>query len=311
MLTIQQNTSRQAHELSGFFRFKADWVGQGDVDSWQHGLEGDVVELAVPGSWNEQRRELYEFHGEGWYERLIFIPDSWRGQRIWIRIGSTAGNARVWLDGKLLGEHIGPHLPFEFELTDAVLFGQTQRLTIAVDNTLRHYDLPPGQARSDEQRALGHSSGKPDVAYDFFPFGGIHRPVTLYTTGPCKLQALKIETNFEGSVGQLYVAAVIDGANCGEIEFTIGEQTISCSAKSGHVEGELQIKNVRLWSPEDPHLYSLEVVVRSVDGLVLDRYSQPVGVRTVRIEGNQLLLNGNPIFLRGVGKHEDFPIIGK
>jgi len=311
MLVVKQNQVRQAHELSGFFRFKADHHGLSKQGRWETGLEGEVLELAVPGSWNEQRRDLHDFFGEGWYERSVTVPNAWQGQRIWLRVGSTAGNARVWLDGHLLGQHRGPHLPFEFELTPFVRSGEVQRLTIAVDNTLVHYDLPPGQARSDEDRAAGQCNAKPDVAYDFFPSGGIHRPVWLYTTGAAKIESVKVATDFEGRVGTLHVRAGLCGEAAAELQVIVDGQTYTFPVTDSSAQGECSIESVRLWSPEDPYLYEVELHLLSAEGERLDSYTQSVGVRTIRVDGHALLLNDEPIFLRGVGKHEDFPVIGK
>ncbi|WPJ95804.1 beta-glucuronidase [Coraliomargarita algicola] len=311
MLVVKQNQMRQAHELSGFFRFKADRNACSGSEAWENGLVGDVHELAVPGSWNEQARDLHDFFGEGWYEREFTVPDGWQGQRVWLRIGSTAGNARVWLDGHLLGQHRGPHLPFEFELTAYVRYGETQRLSIAVDNTLVHYDLPPGQARSDEDRAAGQCSAKPDVAYDFFPSGGIHRPVWLYTTGAAKIESLQVATNFQGTQGHLHLRTTVCGEGAAELQAVVDGKRYVFPVDQCSVFGECVIENVRLWSPEDPHLYQLELQLVSSKCELLDYYTQAVGVRTIRVEGHSLLLNDQPIFLRGVGKHEDFPVIGK
>ncbi|MDQ8195339.1 beta-glucuronidase [Coraliomargarita sp. SDUM461004] len=311
MLFPQTNQCREIVNLDGLFQFAPNVEGDAELNDWTQALPKDAVEIAVPGSWNEQLRELHEFHGEGWYQRDFWAPAGWKGQRIRLRIGGTAGNAKVWVDGKAVGGHTGPHLPFEFDLSEFVEPGASHRLTIAVDNTLRYQSLPPGQARREEDRA-GFGLGYPDVPYDFFPYGGIHRSVLLYATAMDSIENIAVETDYQETTGVVKVKLRLNGKSDGlSVKMNVDDQAVTLPVESNEVIGELTIGNVQLWSNRNPFLYTLKCELLSPDGALLDVYTLDIGVRRVEVQGDQLLLNGEPIFLKGFGKHEDFPILGK
>lgn len=318
MLYPQANAHRDILSLDGIYRFMPDRDGRAQAENWAASLPQQPLELAVPGSWNEQMRQLHDFHGEGWYERDFWVPASWAGRRIFLRVGSTAGNARLWLDGKLVGGHTGPHLPFEFDVTALVRPGHSHRLTIAVDNTLRWISLPPGQARREEDRA-GFGLSRPDVPFDFFPYGGIHRSVVLYATDSQCVRHIETVTDYTGTEGvvrftcEVEQSAAAETAAAGELrlEVSIGGSRVSVPVSGGVAGGEITVAGVVLWSPANPHLYETTFTLLGASGKVLDSYSLQLGVRKVQVEGNRLLLNGEPVFLKGFGKHEDFPILGK
>ncbi len=311
MLYPKLNAYRELVGLDGIYRFAPNREDRASGDCWPDGLPVNALELAVPGSWNEQLRDLHEFHGEGWYERDFYVPASWGERCVFLRIGSTAGNARVWVDGCLLGEHIGPHLPFEFELKGGLKSPGAHRLTIAVDNTLRWMSLPPGQARRDEDRA-GFGLGCPDVPYDFFPYGGIHRSVQLYAVNRDHISDLSVRTSLDAGSGHIEIAGKIRTRETGlRMRVEAGAYGVESSVEGGTVEAKLTIPSVRPWCPADPHLYKCVCTLVDESGTVADEYVLQIGVRTVEVRGNELLLNGEPIFLHGFGKHEDFPILGK
>jgi len=298
-------------DLSGLWAFRPDADGQGLREGWQRSGLSTAVRLAVPGSWNEQLEELRDFEGFGWYETSFTVPLRDADSRVVLRVDSAVYEATLWLDGKAVGRHSGGHLPFEFEITALVRPGQAQRLTILVDARLLPDRVPMGGAS-----APGHAGTEPDVPYDFFPYAGLHRAVTLALLPPVHLRDVTATTRLEGADAVLLVEAVADGGWNGQGTIRLsaeGREAVDARVtfRNGTARAELRQEKARLWRPEDPHLQTLTVTLERPDGTLLDSYALSVGLRTVSVSGDRLLLNGQPIRLLGASRHEDFPVNGR
>jgi len=116
-------------------------------------------------SWNEQVADLYNYFGMGWYLRKASIPHGWRGQRVFIRVGSANYFARVWVNGIAVGEHNGGHLPFAFDITDHLLWDSPNTLAIQVENHLMPTRVPAGNVAG---ALAGLNSGYPSTTFDIF-----------------------------------------------------------------------------------------------------------------------------------------------
>src|SRR4030042_3946764 len=131
----QQNDVRNTLNLSGVWNFKKDSLGVGEKEQWFNGLK-DCRSIAVPGSWNEQFDDMRDYLDFAWYEKETYIPGGWKGQRIFIRVGSANYAAKIWINGVPLGQHEGGHLPFAFEITSMVKWNTNNRITIQIENVL-------------------------------------------------------------------------------------------------------------------------------------------------------------------------------
>ena len=304
----QQNRWRSLLELSGLWDFQTDPDGAGEQAGWFNGLPAPHL-IAVPGSWNEQFMDLRDYFGAAWYVTRTTLPAAWRGQRIVLRVGSAVYGARVWIDGRPVGAHLGGNLPFAFEVTGAVGWDRPVTIAIRVENELLPDRVPPTGA-SDARRAVN----KPDVTFDFFPYCGLHRAVTLHTLPPHHLDDVTVTTSFDGSTGLVRVqASANDGyAGPGRVQIGGGAAAVAAalSFQAGRAEATLRLPNVRAWSPQDPHLYALAVGL-GPDEAPVDGYALDVGVRTITVDGDKLLLNGQPVVIRGTARHEDFPVNGR
>lgn len=304
----QQNDFRNVLSLSGMWLFQKDSLDVGEREGWQNGLK-NARPIAVPGSWNEQFTDSRDYLGTAWYERETFVPSGWQGQKIYLRVGSANYAAQVWVNGELVGKHDGGHLPFAFDISSRIRWGQENRISIRVENILKPSRVPTGGAVSG-----GLFSSFPAANFDFFPYAGLNRDVTLYTTPATGvLTDVTVNTDFSGTTGSVAVRVVQDGkVTTGRVRITgnggIYEAPLTLAGTSG--TATVSIPNVRLWSPEDPFLYKVEVTLGTPKALT-DRYTLETGVRTIRTTNNQLLLNGKPVFLKGFGKHEDFPVFGR
>lgn len=304
MLYPQQNEIRKYFSLDGFWDFYADKTGEG---SYEEGNLPSTRPLAVPASWNEQYEDLFQFHGKGWYRKNFFLPADWEGQDVYLRIGSVSGCCRAWVNGALIAEHVGNSLPVEGNMTAAARFGEENTLVVLADSTLDPWSLPPATLMENEGR-MGFANSYPAVPYDFFPYGGIQRSVTLYTAPAVRIEDVIIKTRMDGRVSfTVRLSSGFEGDLC------VSADGVSfCKTLTGEkeIQGELTIPDPKLWDIGKPNLYNLHVVLQKGEK-VWDAYRQRFGVREVTVVGDQLHLNGRRVFLRGFGKHEDFHVLGK
>ena len=220
--------------------------------------------------------------------QIRLLPGAGEGERIFLRFrGAVNYRADVYLNGKKLGTHIGGFTPFSFDVTKLLKPGANS-LVVKVDN----------------KRA---KDAVPTVSTDWWNYGGITRDVKLVTV-PDKFiadhrLALESETTHAIS-GWVQIA----GAGAGDaVELSIPELDEKLTAKtdaSGRATFQFTPAALQLWSPETPKLYE----VRIAHGA--DTITERIGFRTVRTQGKQILLNGKPVFLRGICIHEEFPLNG-
>lgn len=309
MLYPQQNAARNLMQLDGFWDFQADMDQVGEQNGWFKGLQ-NPKKIAVPGSWNEQYSELFGFMGIGWYQKEVFIPASWSGQSIWIRVGSACYKAKVWVNGQFIGSHEGGHLPFQFNMMEYAEAGTDNLVTILVDASLDPWALPPASLEAKEAR-IGFFNSNPPVSYDFYPYGGIHRPVYLYSTNLCRIEEITITTEIKESLAVVHYNINLSEKITGKIQLATADILEEVQVEqTAEIKGTLQINDPKLWGIGEPNLYTLKVNVYAENALV-DSYKEQYGIRTVSVEKNKLLLNGKEVFLNGFGKHEDFHVIGK
>ncbi len=307
MLYPQSNAFRQSKDLSGFWTFRFDPENAGERAGWMNGVPGGRP-IAVPASWNDQFAEGRDYLSYAWYQTTFDLPWGWQGQRIFIRFGSVNYLAEVWLNGARLGQHEGGHLPFVFEITDRVKPADNL-LVVRVEGELRPDRVPPRQPEG-----IRWMPSYPLTNFDFFPFCGIQRPVMLYCTPQAAIEDITVVTEIEGNAGRVRVSVTqssgapvtarlaLEGHGASVVE------TMDWAGKTG--EATLTVPDAALWVPGAPNLYGLRVELRQ-GGRTIDTYTLPVGIRTVAVDGDRLLLNGEPVILKGFGRHEDFPVVGK
>jgi beta-glucuronidase len=311
------SSTRAMRDLSGVWKFRADPDRVGETQGWMKGI-GEHRVIPVPCSWNEIFDDLRNYTGTAWYQCEFELDRGWDGQRIHLRFGSVAYAAKVWLNGNLLGEHSGAHLPFVFDATAHVKPGAENVLVVCVENDLRLDRVP---AVPDTTRVSLHTQHFPQTTYDFFPYAGIHRPVLLFATPDVHVHDITVRTSIGPAVATVTIALETSPGWNGKAHFRLAgagqnidqnsDQNIESDGQVSNGRGtiELKVPGARLWSPEDPHLYKLTVTLK--DTAVLDEYGFKIGIREVRVDGDRLLLNSKPVYLRGFGKHEDFALHGR
>jgi beta-glucuronidase len=243
--------------------------------------------LKVPGDWNTQKPELFYYEGSLWYRRKFDFSGLENGTRAYLRFGAANYRADVYLNGKKLGMHIGGFTPFTFEAS-ALLKKGANSLVVRVDNK-----------RSKD--------AVPTLNTDWWNYGGLTRDVTLVTTPGKFIADHRIALESE-ETRVISGSVEIGGAKQGEtVEIAIadlnGKQVVTTD-ELGKAVFRFTAPDVELWSPENPKLYDLTIRCGT------DEIHEPVGFRTVRTRGREILLNGKPVFLRGICIHEEFPLEG-
>ena len=310
MLYPQQNSIRSRQQLDGVWSFQTDPHGAGEKEGWSDGLPLPR-QIAVPGSWNEQVPDLANYFGLAWYETAFFPDAGWGGRPLRVRIGAANNNVRVWINGVFAGEHRGPYLPADLDASGLVKFGEENRLIICVDASLDPWMLPPASLVENEGR-VGFMNTFPAVAYDFFPFGGIHRSVYLYATGIPRIERIAVSTAcLQREQAEIRVEIEMADDFAGTVCCTVEGVAVQFPSDGGRtITGTLSIPAPRIWDIGKGELYLLEVRAEDRDGNA-DAYRQSFGIRTVEVKGDEFLLNGHPVFFKGFGKHEDFHVVGK
>lgn len=316
MIRPQANTYRDRIDLSGIWRVRFDPDDVGEAEDWASGLGSTALDIAVPGSWNEQLVEAgaMNFVGAAWLETEVHVPAHFRGRRIHLRFGSADYAARVWVDGLPLGESGPAMLPFELDLGALARPGQSQRVVVRVDNRLPT-DGPTQRVTREDYVAERRIRDEylPAVRFDFFPYGGLNRPVHLTATPLARIEAIETRASLEGEGGRLAVSLRLSGGTRVVAGLTgHGARSSAEVSRTGTAASlDLVLDAVRPWSPADPALYRLSLELLDAAGGAVDRVDLDVGFREVRTDGHRLLLNGQPVTLKGFGKHEDSPLRGR
>ena len=311
MLYPQDNPFRQYQDLSGIWDFRLDPDDQGLSKGWEEGFPKDRF-IAVPSSWNEQFQDTRDYLGPAWYQTRFDLPWGFKDKRLALRFDSVNYLAQVWLNGVKWGEHEGGHLPFVLEATPP-LKPKDNLLVVRVEGLLAPDRVPPGDIPRDLKDVFNNLF-HPPTSFDFFPFCGIQRPVLLTALPQESIQDVTVTTEMTGKTGKVRVVAWTDSSQPLFVRFCLagfGRNVVSMEmAKKGKAKALLTVPNARFWAPGSPDLYQLKVeLVKNQE--TVDQVALNVGIRTIRVKGDRLLLNGKPLRLKGFGRHEDFPVTGR
>lgn len=286
-------------DLNGTWQFStANTVSEEDLLTKQTAIDWDT--LAVPANWDT--RERYStYRGKAFYKRDLEIPIGLKGKQLLLQFDAVYQTAKVWLNGKLLGEHIGGYTPFEFNISDLVDYGGQNELLVSADNTY-------------------HRGA-------WWPWGGISRDVriSIYDKIRLKHQHITASPNFETSkvyfaltyamnnyevTGDILLKSSITDAE-GEQVWT-NEQAI-VSTKNSNVEKEItfteELDKYALWHFDSPNLYQLTTKIIK-NGKILDSLTDNFGVRKIEAKGEQLYLNNEVVYLDGFNRVHDHPTYG-
>ena len=239
--------------------------------------------LRVPGDWNTQAKDLFYYEGTLWY-RTKFTPEPLQpGERAFVRFGAANYRADAYLNGKKLGTHIGGFTPFSFEVTSLLRPGENS-LVVRVDNK-----------RSRD--------GVPTLNTDWWNYGGLTRDVTFVKVpgvfiASHHLHLESVDTRVIS--GDVQLAGATAAETVGIAIPELGQNLTAQTDASGRATFSFKAPAVQLWSPEHPKLYEVHFT-HGIDDVV-----DQIGFRTIATRGRQILLNGQPIFLRGICLHDEY-----
>jgi beta-glucuronidase len=309
LLRPEQNATRNVLDLSGVWDFQLDPRGAGEGHGWVDGLPAPRP-MPVPCSWNDIYDDARDYLGLAWYRTEVWVSAGWRSERVFLRVGSATYHAKVWVNGALVAEHEGGHLPFVAEVTGHLAWGRPNTIAIAVENEQLPDRVPPGPVPGGGGVGA-FMRGFPATTYDFFPYAGLHRPVVLYSVpAAAHIDDVTVVTTIEGADGVVGVTVDTGDDYAGAGRARVGEIGADLAFAGGVATATIRVPEAELWGPGHPRLYPLTVEL--VDGdAVTDTCSLEIGIRTVAVEGDRILLNGEPVTLNGFGKHEDFPLSGR
>ena len=311
MLRPVDTATRERKSMTGVWRFRLDGAGEGRSARWFDGTLPDAGEMAVPASFNDLVPDAawHDFIGDLWYQTTVRVPRGWAGRRVTLYFESATHRATAWVNGTEVVSHEGGYLPFEADVTEHVRPGDEALVTVVVNNTLSFRTIPPGVVEDTpdgERQRYWH---------DFFNYAGLHRPVWLYSTGRTRFTDITVVTGLDGNDGTVAYRTEAEGADGAEVRVVLRDPDGGEVARGTGTTGTVWVPQVHRWAPGDGYLYDLEVqlVGRSTGGEdeLLDSYHQPVGVRTVAVDGNRFLVNGEPVQFTGFGMHEDHDAVGK
>jgi beta-glucuronidase len=242
--------------------------------------------LKVPGDWNSQDDKLLFYEGTIWYRRTFrFAPQP--GRRYFLYFGAVNYEAHVYLNGKKLGMHKGGFTPFQFEVTGQLRADSDNSLVVMADNTRKKDEVPT-------------------INTDWWNYGGITRDVFLASTPETFISDYQVQLS-KDDPGAIAGYVQLSGPSAaGPVTIEIPEagirQTINTN-DSGRATFAIPAKKLAYWSPEHPKLYTVSLSTSA------DAITDSIGFRTIRVVGKDILLNGKPVFLRGVSIHDENPLI--
>ena len=294
--------------LDGAWLFRLDTGNQGFSQRWnRQGSTAGWRPVTVPNAWNAGDESPASMAGTvGWYRKDFRLPSSSRRYDWTLRFESVNYRARVWLNGKRVGTNRGAYIPFELRIPrSAVRRGATNRLVVRVENIRKPWDLPP----SGFTRTSVPTGG-------WWNYGGILREVYLKRVDqvdfnsvqvlpdlPCRTCAARV--NFRVTVRNFSDRAqrVSIGGRFGSRNVRFRAAAVGAK-RFGTFRGSVRVAKPRLWAPRHPNLYSVRIDVRA-GGRRVVTHRLKSGIRSVKVAGGRLTLNGLPVNIRGVSIHED------
>jgi beta-glucuronidase len=276
---------------TGLYTFHGELRTDGYFMNGKQAPGGEPVEydfqnspvLQVPGDWNTQRESLFFYEGPLWYQR-DFSYKRKPGTRVFLHVGAANYRSHVWLNGKKVCEHEGGFTPFDCEVGDVLNEGDNY-VVIAVDNTRL-------------------ANGVPTQQTDWWNYGGLTRDVSLVELPEQFIDDfdLHLKRGSQNIIeGWVHIDRALPDA---QATVRIPELNVDETAKvgaDGHAIFSFEVRELERWSPDHPRLYRVHLCVGQ------DNLEDEMGFRTVEVRGTEILLNGSPVFLRGVSIHAEAP----
>ncbi|MEA4935449.1 MAG: glycoside hydrolase family 2 TIM barrel-domain containing protein [Paludibacter sp.] len=245
----------------------------------------DGLQLDVPGDFNSQLTELKYYEGSIWYKK-DFVLTKKEDKRYFIYFGAVNYIADVYLNGKLLGSHEGGFFPFQFEITNLVKSGENF-FVVQVNNTRKE-------------------DGIPGLRYDWWNYGGITRDVLLVETPKTYIHdyTVQLKKRSRNVIEARIELRDIESPEKITIEIPeVKVHKVLMTDSFGVAHSEINAK-FQLWNPQNPKLYDIIITTPH------EQIKEKIGFRSIETKGNSILLNGEPVFLKGINIHDEIPMRG-
>ena len=245
-------------------------------------------EMPVPSDWNTRDERLFFYEGTVWFYRKFNVEKSAlkEGRRKLLYFGAVNYDAHVYVNGRHMGHHIGGFTPFNFDVTDQLKEGENF-VIVKVDNKR-------------------HAEDVPTQIFDWWNYGGITRDVLLVDVPATYVENYSLQLlSLEGR--QLGFTVKLNKAEAGQkVTLRIPELKLEkniTTSDNGTATTFMKAKP-QLWCPNNPKLYKVEITMNG------ETITDEIGFRKIETRGKQILLNGEPIFLKGISIHEEKPYGG-
>jgi beta-galactosidase len=270
----------------------------------------------IPHTWNIKDTfddEPGYRRGGGWYRRVLKLGPELSGKRIFLYFEGVNQVADVYVNGQKAGQHTGGYTAFSFDITNLVKFNAPNIIAVRADNSFNE-DIPP-------------------LTADFNFYGGIYRNVRLIAADPVHIKItdgasdIQISTpEISGVRDTVTISGVIENASEIERDIEVVNMVVDAAGRGvGTSSSNMRVRpksdsvfidlitpvaNPKLWSPDDPYLYTVRTEIRE-NGKILDRVTSPLGFRSFSFDGQKgFSLNGKPLKLRGTNRHQDYAGLG-
>ena len=265
--------------------------------------------MQIPGDWNTQDERLFFYEGTVWFKKSFLMDNgkltmdnsnasanyqssiiNYQFNKVLLYFGAVNYDCRVWVNGQEAGHHVGGFTPFNFDVTEMLKEGENT-VIVKVDNKR-------------------HAEDVPTQIFDWWNYGGITRDVKLVKVTPVYLEDYNVQLSRKEEGGkrkEICFSAKLNKAEAGHQvtvsipELKIKQQLITdAEGKVQSSKFKVQSKNLSLWSPENPKLYQVNITLDDATTI-----SDEIGFRTIETRDKQILLNGQPIFLKGISIHDE------
>jgi beta-glucuronidase len=303
------SSGRQGESLDGQWNFRPDWYDTCLRANWPKAKDRDDSgrampvdwdwegwdRMKVPSCWNTERKELFYFEGAGLYTRTFRYLKAHPDERAFLRFEGANYRTSVFLNGEHLGTHDGGSTPFCVEISGAAK--EDNRIIVSVEAYRR-----PDRVPADNT--------------DWFNYGGIYRDVGLFRTPPAFIKDWFLRLVPGSLFSEIELDVRVDAKDetglRGKARLCIDELGIDAEFPVASGKGRLRLgAKPELWSPDNPKLYDIELSYLPDSRSRSDSSRDAIGFREIRVEGIDILLNGKPIFLKGINVHEDHIDLGK
>jgi beta-galactosidase/beta-glucuronidase len=296
-------------DLNGEWQFRTDPSKSGEQQGWTSRAPEGTETVRVPHTWNIGKYE--DFEGTAWYFKTFDIPWDLHLKYVELHFGATFYKSRVWLNGQEVGGHEGGHTEYYFDVTP--LLARSNFLAVEINNQPTTQSIPGWAMKL-------HASQ--NIWYDWWHYGGIVRDVWLAVHEPALIRRQQIRATVEGGAASVTDRVFLEYSGKKPLAAKLvlkalppdggpaaatAEQELNLSPGAQETSLSLRLDPVNLWHFDEPQVYRMEARLFDARGTELDSLTDNFGARSIEIRDRHLYLNGEPVRLTGMARHEESP----